>query len=183
MPDSVNEGKMFFREWFSTFNPKTVLDAGAGVGTYGKMIREINPCCYVEAIEVYEPYIKEFNLDALYEHVYNQDIRDFAKESGPQYDLIILGDVLEHLPKQESIEIWKLLKCRAKFLYLSLPLEVLGREWSRGYHQHPREYEVNPHEKHEYLWELNEVIKELGPFMWQVPFKTIGVFIAEGDLG
>lgn len=74
-----------------------VLDVGAGNGTYynylGNYFKEM------DAVEVFEPNIKEYDLESKYHKVYNADIRDF--EYG-YYDIIIFGDVLEHLTVEEA---------------------------------------------------------------------------------
>jgi len=183
MPDSVDEGKLFFREWVSIFSPKRVLDVGTGVGTYGKMIKALDPSCYVEGVEVHQPYIDQFNLRSIYDAVHCQDVIDFSKGLNiTNYDLIVFGDVLEHLTKEDAIDVWKRLKQRAKFLWISLPIRLVDRLWSHGYHQPPYEYQTVLSERHQYNWEHGELIRELGPFIWQAPFRIVGVFGAEGEI-
>ena len=48
----------------------------------------------IDAVEVYEPYIDQFNLRDKYKNVYVQDILEFNYND---YKYIIMGDVLEHL--------------------------------------------------------------------------------------
>jgi SAM-dependent methyltransferase len=72
-----------------------ILDVGAGCGTYSDLLK---PLGYenIDCVEVFEDYIHKFNLNNKYNNVYLGDITkldiDFSK-----YDLIILGDVLEHI--------------------------------------------------------------------------------------
>ena len=97
-------------------------------------------------------------------------------------NLIILGDILEHLSKNDAINVWTMLKFHAKFLWISLPIKVPDRNWSFGYRQPQKEWAANSNEKHQYDWNYNELIKELGPFLWTAPFKIVGIFIAEENL-
>ena len=86
MPSSVDEGKLFFKEWFSIFRPKKILDIGPGNGRYGKIIREMDTTCHINAVEIYKPYIGQYNLTSIYNNIYNQDIREFAKETNDYYE-------------------------------------------------------------------------------------------------
>jgi hypothetical protein len=189
MPYSSSDGKEFFTEWFKNFlstvpgigNPKRVLDVGAGEGAYGKIIRRVDSSCHIEAVEIFE-YSGRFGLDAIYDKVYMQDIRDFMETNQDTYDLIIFGDVLEHLSKLDALRVWAGMKPRAKFLLISLPIIVPGKVWSIDYNQGPHEYQENPNEKHLYSWEYDELVNEMGPFFWRTVYQFVGMFIAEGGL-
>jgi hypothetical protein len=45
---------------------------------------------FIDAVEIREPYIEEFNLEDKYDNVFNMDILDFEEEDFGGYDLIIL---------------------------------------------------------------------------------------------
>ena len=78
-------------------HPYVVVDCGAGDGFYGKLIRYCFPDANIIAVEKTTEYIKKFNLNLIYDDVLNRDLVDAVKElSG---DLVIFGDVLEHLQK------------------------------------------------------------------------------------
>lgn len=72
-----------------------ILDVGAGWGKY----REVLPASYkaVDACEVWQPYIEEEGLRGRYRHVWGVDVMDLDPHIILGYDLVILGDVLEHL--------------------------------------------------------------------------------------
>lgn len=181
MPGSSQEGKLFFRDWVSDFLPKKVLDVGAGSGGYGKIIRDLKYECQVDAVEVYADYIQQYKLSEVYDRIFNVNILDFDPDPD-NYDLMIFGDVVEHIEKQRAIELLARMRKRASFLWICLPLKVTGRSWSLGYQQGSTEYAANINEKHLYDWTYEEVVSELGPFLWIAPFRVVGVFIAEGDL-
>jgi hypothetical protein len=186
MPGSSQEGKLFFRDWVAAFRPQTVLDVGPGSGGYGKIIREVVQAtpwwekCKIDAIEAYEPYLSKYNLKEVYDDIFVRDVRDF--QAVDQYDLVIFGDVLEHLTKTDASSVFFYYKKISKFLWISLPIKVNGRSWSLGYKQYSKEWEENAFEKHQYDWEYDEIIRDLGPFLWSSPFPTVGAFIAEGDI-
>jgi len=180
---SASEGKLFFKDWMNTFadQVKTVLDVGPGAGVYCDLIKAVEPAIIVHAVEIYEPYIQRFGLEKKYNKVFRDNIMSFELRGA--YDLIILGDVLEHLERKDAFDLWWYLRARAKFLWLSLPLDPEFRPWFRGYghfHQPEADYAENIYEKHLYEWKFREVIDSLGPFVWVVPFRTVGVFVAEG---
>jgi glycosyltransferase involved in cell wall biosynthesis len=79
-----------------------ILDVGAGSGLYGAMLKDISK--RIDAVEIHNPYIKAFHLNEIYDNVYNVDICKFNLPI--KYDLIIFGDVLEHI---DYIEAKKLL--------------------------------------------------------------------------
>jgi hypothetical protein len=180
MPSSAKEGKLFFKEWLGTFTEvKTILDVGPGSGIYSTLARMTRPDIFIDCVEIYEPYVERFGLHLKYRTIIVGSILDVEIED---YDLIILGDVLEHLTWRNAIWCWKKMKAHAKFVWLSLPLDPAFRLWFRGYNQPKSEWAENVSEKHCYTWQYHEVIDGLGPFLWQIPYKTVGVFIAEGDL-
>lgn len=197
MSTSSPDGKLFFTEWFSTifqtmptFTPKRILDVGPGYGVYGRIIRQVEkqkgfePLCYIEGVELFKPNIENVNFDlkSIYDKIRHQDIRDFSKECMDKYDLIIFGDVLEHITKPEALEVWKCMKPLAKWLLVSLPITVPNRAWSIYYNQGKHEWSENPYDEHKYNWSYYELIEEMGPFLWIAPYQMVGVFIAEGDL-
>jgi 16S rRNA A1518/A1519 N6-dimethyltransferase RsmA/KsgA/DIM1 with predicted DNA glycosylase/AP lyase activity len=69
-----------------------ILDVGPGSGSYYDLL--CKDFTNIDAVEVYEPYIDQFELRDKYKNVYNQDILEFNYNS---YNYLILGDVLEHL--------------------------------------------------------------------------------------
>ena len=185
MAFSAEEGKQFFKEWlyFMSFDPKpvkTILDVGAGAGTYGKVIRTIDKPFIVHAVEPYEPYVGKFKLEEVYDQVSTENILEMIKGDIANYDLVILGDVLEHLSRPQAYVVWNALKGISRFMWLSLPV-VPFKEWFWGYKQPAADWEENPLERHQHEWQYQEVLDMLGPFLWQVPYRTVGVFIAEGN--
>jgi 2-polyprenyl-3-methyl-5-hydroxy-6-metoxy-1,4-benzoquinol methylase len=105
---SLGEGKYETMMWINDIKPDTILDVGAGAGMYKllieRMVLERAQPKTVDAIEIWEPYVKEFELEKLYNNVYTQDVRSWENWN---YDLVIFGDVLEHMSKEDAIEVWE----------------------------------------------------------------------------
>lgn len=98
-PDFKNEIKEHFYTNFKGCTDIRILDVGPGAGTYAQLLY---PDFKMDCVEIFEPYINEYNLKKIYENVYLGDIRTF--DTSP-YDYIIFGDVLEHLSREDSIKL------------------------------------------------------------------------------
>ncbi len=70
-----------------------ILDVGFGAGAYGKLLRSFY-YLNIDGLDIYDVHIKEMGLDKIYDNIYIQNVLDFDFE---YYDLIIMGDVLEHM--------------------------------------------------------------------------------------
>jgi hypothetical protein len=80
------------------FSPEaTVLDVGAGAGAYFDSLH--HHFHNMDAVEAHAPYITRFGLESKYRKVFNTDIVLFDI---PDYDIIIFGDVLEHLTVEQA---------------------------------------------------------------------------------
>jgi hypothetical protein len=105
VPGSIYGPKDDVKSFVKTL-PKdyNILDVGPGVGTYADLLSDRK----LDAVEVHEPYINQYNLQDKYTVVYNDNVVNFSKvmnELVPTfYDVVIMGDVLEHLTVEEAEE-------------------------------------------------------------------------------
>lgn len=121
-----------------------ILDIGAGAGKWGEMLHAVFR--NLDAVEVWEPFVNQFNLNRKYRHVYVADIRTFAI---PQtVKLAIMGDVLEHLTEDE-----------AKEVLTRLPLAII----KVPYQYKQGEMFGNPYEAHQQSDLTREVMLERYP--------------------
>lgn len=77
-----------------------ILDVGCGEGTYYELLKDYFR--NIDGVEVYAPNIEKNALGSKYRHIYNKDIREFKYK---YYDLVIFGDILEHLEVEEAKEV------------------------------------------------------------------------------
>lgn len=102
MPCSYNNFKQDVRNHIINVVDRShkILDVGPGSGTYANLlVPEFS--CY--AVEIFEPYVRQFHLDTFYRNV---DVGDICTYDYSAYDYLILGDVLEHIhvePAQKLI--------------------------------------------------------------------------------
>jgi tRNA1(Val) A37 N6-methylase TrmN6 len=100
-------------------NPLIVVDVGCGDGYYCKLIKHNIPKCKVIGIEKHKPYIKKFALTSIYDEIINNDIIDEIQNITG--DLIIFGDVLEHLVKDDMEQVLKTAVQNFKFVLINSP--------------------------------------------------------------
>lgn len=170
MPASSPLGKSIIKDWFSKQNKiKSIVDVGAGEGTYRKLL---GGDYRWTAYEVWEPYIHRFDLRLAYDEVVNADIRDISPNPA---DCIIFGDILEHMPKADVKKVLKMAFDRFPHVVISIPVGVYEQD----------EIEGNPFEKHQSTWDMLEIemlakwrIKKLVPYCDTCPKDMgIGIFI------
>lgn len=96
-----------------------ILDVGVGEGTYSMLLK---PYGYknIDAVEVYEPYIKQFDLKSKYSEVFLINILDFDFTK-KHYDCVILGDVLEHIDKDNARKLIDKLLTVTENIIISVP--------------------------------------------------------------
>lgn len=120
-----------------------VLDVGPGSGKYSQMV----PKEQIDAVEIYEPYIKKFSLNEKYNKVIVGNILNIDTSA---YSCIIFGDVLEHIaPDKASLLIDSL---SAKMVIVQVP-----------YENEQGEYDGNIHETHLQPDLTHEIMKKRYP--------------------
>ena len=173
MPTSIAEGKDWSLERFKRHQPKTVTDVGPGEGTYAKLFRPAHHGVWWTAIEIHKPYIRKYGLKNtakrkdMYDEVHNLDARE-APDHLFHRDLVIFGDVLEHMPREDAVALlhraeqagcWNIL--------VSLPIV----ESEQG------EVDGNPHEAHLHQWDaddMDQVLAQLGGRVEAMRGGTLG---------
>jgi hypothetical protein len=111
---------------------KKILDVGAGIGTYSDLLK--NYGYYMDCVEIYEPYVVNYQLDKKYNNVFIQSVVGFHFD---YYEFIIMGDVLEHLSVEDAQSIIKKIVTSGKQCLVAVP-----------YLMEQGEHEGNAHETH-----------------------------------
>jgi len=156
---------------FTQIQPKTVLDVGVGFGTWGLLFREYSDIMHeryekkdwqirVDGVEVWEPYITDVHRH-LYSNIYLTDLRDFEPEI--TYDLVNMGDVIEHFTKEEGLALLEKIKGYAQNIVVCVPV---------GFYNPEHDPLGNPNEHHISSWDLNdfkdwEIVSENPIIAWR----------------
>lgn len=139
MPLSSAEGKPWTRDRIHALaaevGPLVVLDVGPGVGTYAKLLA--GPAISrLIGLEIYEPYVSTYRLHDYYDEIIVGDAREVDL---PACDVVILGDVAEHMTEEAALDLWARSAAAARrAVYLSIPIV----DYPQG------EIEGNEHEHH-----------------------------------
>ena len=147
---SSSEGKDWTRDRIAMMArtaPVSVLDIGPGVGTYAKLLSDV-PTTRVVGIEIYEPYVTTYRLREYYDEIIVGDAREVPF---PAVDVVIIGDVAEHMSEDEAVQLWaRASAAAARAVYLSIPVVP----YPQG------EIEGNHHEVHVVDdWDHDKVLK------------------------
>lgn len=110
-----------------------ILDVGAGAGKYRKML----PDYPMDALEANPECISKFDLESLYDHVFEGDMVEF-KDYG-NYDLVIMGDVLEHIPLDAAQPLVERIRKEGVDLFVKVPLQApRGPMHGNHFEAHPQ---------------------------------------------
>jgi len=107
--------------------PKTFLDIGAGAGKYGELIKKLDSNVLSTAVELEDDYIKKFNLNSIYDEVWNMSATDLIapKYYEKTFDVVMVGDVIEHLKKSDGVDLLNFLVYRSRWIILQFPHQYL----------------------------------------------------------
>ncbi|HNO78524.1 MAG TPA: class I SAM-dependent methyltransferase [Phycisphaerae bacterium] len=122
--------------------PQSILDVGVGFGKYGVLFREYVDVwsaknadetkrggwrMRLEGIEVFPDYLSPLH-DYIYDHIHIGQAESVIDSLG-QYDVIFMGDVLEHFTKEDGQRmIQKLYEHATKCVLLTYPRDAQKRD-------------------------------------------------------
>lgn len=156
MPYSDPESREWVRSAVKQMSetPHRVLDIGAGVGIWESSLRPILPRARFTAVEVFEPYVQKFFLRDLYESVIIEDARDIEL---PEADLVVMGDVLEHMPVHDAVDLWGRALAAAPAVVATIPL--------------------GEHQQGVAMWNHDDVLSRLLNITRYEVMKIVGVYL------
>lgn len=179
MPASSTEGKKWIVEKVSQLvNEKRVrasniLDVGVGNGTYIRLFSEesniLSNCNWI-GIEVWEPYIDKYFLRQRYDHIINADVRnlDAWATDFTSYSIAFLGDVLEHMTKDEAKKVVEKVLAISEYVFISIPIVHYPQDAIEG----------NPYERHvKDDWSHEEVMETFSHITHACREGQIGVYM------
>ena len=112
--------------------PQSILDIGVGFGSKGVLFREYTDIRWlrynkkdwqtrIDGIEIFEEYRNA--VWQTYNNIYIGDAYNIIDKLG-YYDLIYLGDVIEHFGKEKGIKFLNKLFKKCKVIIIATPLKV-----------------------------------------------------------
>ena len=121
MPYSCNVLKEDVRVYFSKYIDRGVriLDVGVGVGTYGKLLKGMG--YRMDGIEAWLPYIMKYDLKKLYDNIIIGNVMTYDTSN---YDVIIMGDILEHLSIDDGLRLMERIEKRGQVCIVAVPYEM-----------------------------------------------------------
>lgn len=171
MPHSIRDNDHDVRNYVQEHGLSSALDVGAGSGTYGHLLRDL--MANITAIEVWKPYVTGYSLAALYDSVLVRDVRDLARNQiafEPRFDLIIFGDILEHMTEDEGVKVWEWAKTVAEHGIISVPII----HWPQG------AIDGNPYEAHvQDCLHTEDFRRVFGPFDAEHVYTQTATFMVE----
>ena len=142
-----------------------VLDIGAGCGTYWNLLNDSFRT--IDAVEVFKPNILKYNLKQKYHKVYNMDIKDFKYNN---YDIIIFGDILEHLDVNDAKMVLEYAYTRCKELIVAVPYELEQDEVGGNIHEIHKQADLTP-----------KIMKERYPMLKELYKNNLYGYYVKGD--
>lgn len=133
MPYSSNAFDYWVTSMIGLLQPATVLDIGPGAGKYGKIVREVSSTksfkTHTTAIEIDESYVDSFNLRDIYDHLVVGDAMDLIDQPQSRFDLVMIGDCIEHLRKSAGVDLLNFLMYRSGYICLVYPDRFIQDDW------------------------------------------------------
>lgn len=131
---SLNTGKREVVEWICENFSKgsTCLDVGACDGKWADLLGNY---LIMDGIEIFEPNITKHKLEKKYHNIFNADVRGFQYR---HYDLIIFGDVLEHMTVEDAQKVLNYAMPRCRDLIVAVPFQWVNR----SHYGNPYEFHI-----------------------------------------
>jgi hypothetical protein len=174
MPYSSEEGKDFVKAYFSGMRSIFyVLDIGPGAGTYFDLLDKRLSVEWWTAVEVWAPYIEQFNLSEKYDEVIIADAHwlDWDRLNRP--DLTILGDVLEHMTVERAASVLERAVRISRYVVVASPIVHYpqGAEMGNPWETHVTHFDSET--MHEFLDGYQIITEHEG--------SVVGTYILKGD--
>lgn len=171
MPRSSPEGKAQIKEWVENvqISYSKIIDVATGQGTYKNLFGDMPNLknCQWHGIEIWPRWIKKFALKEKYDVLFEHDVRTFDYSNYGPYDIAFVGDVLEHMTKDEAISLVNILKENVNHIFISIPIVYMPQGADGG---NPYEVHVKPD------WSHEEVLETFTGINKSWSGKKIGVY-------
>lgn len=150
MPHSANTFDSILQEHVVSLKPASILDIGAGSGKNGKLIREAGYTNNLDCLEPTHSYVTDYNLNSIYNTVYPYSITQFVDTVYKfNYDLVVCGDVLEHLFRSQVIDYIDYFLYKCKWMIIIWPNNMPQDDYGN-----------NPYEIHKSNFTINDLTEK-----------------------
>ncbi len=195
MPHSKKAGKATIVEWVEQLKVqgklthKAALDIGVGEGAYlnclkhkyqagGDKYQTLKQNWEIDAgplsehrwtgVEVWEPYIDKFDLRSKYDTILNEDVRKLDYNKLGPFDVAVAGDVLEHMAKEDAVQVVEQILRISTYLFISIPIIHYPQEPVHG----------NPYEAHiKDDWSHGEMMETFPQIIEHKVGRRVGVYM------
>ena len=151
MPRSHPEGRDWTVDRIAATTTPIVFDVGCGEGTYSDLARGWRADAIWIGVEVWEPYVDQFDLWRKYDVVVTKDLRELILPQAPF--VLLAGDVIEHMPRFDAVDFLQHAKDRgAQHIMVSVPII-----------DYPQHHHDNPFEDHLDQWSFADMWDVLKP--------------------
>ena len=150
MPESEQpiEGQKIMLEEILLKPNQRVVDIGAGDGKWGCLLK--GKVQKLVGVEAWGKYVERYCLRDIYDEVIVGDVKNF--KDWDDFDVVILGDVLEHLHRTDALKLIETLKKKKVKVFLTVPISICIQDGT---------VYGNPFETHLDQW-THEELEKLG---------------------
>lgn len=143
MPFSSDTFDGYITTLIEYLQPATVLDIGPGAGKYVDMLRPIAKqhdfSTHITGVEIDPMYIEKFHLNERYDDLIVGDAVNLINTPKVRYDLVMIGDCIEHMRKSSAIDLLNFLVYRSGYICIVYPEAFVQDDW----HDHPAEAHIS----------------------------------------
>ena len=119
---------------------------------------------------MWEPYIDKFDLRSKYDIILNQDVRKLDYNTIGPFDVAVAGDVLEHMTKEDAVQVVKQILGVSTYLFISIPIIHYPQEPVHG----------NPYEEHiKDDWSHAEMIETFPQIIAHHVGRRVGTYMLQ----
>lgn len=119
------------------------LDIGPGAGKWYEKTSKRFPQSTIEACEVFPKYVEQYELEKKYKQVHISSVVDFEWEEG-EYDVVIMGDVLEHLTIDDAKAVLEKIKEKKALGIIQVPWVSPQDEYEGNVYEIHIQPDLNP---------------------------------------
>lgn len=172
IPSSSPEGKNWIKHQLLGLSGKSisrVLDIGCGAATYYHYYNNILSNAEWTGVEIWPDYLEEYKLNQIYKNVIIDHANHVDYTTLERFEIVFVGDVLEHMEKQDAVELVHKLMKQTDYLFISIPIVYYPCD----------EYQHNPHLRHiKSDWSDEEVMAEFGQYVQRKDLgKVVGTYL------